>query len=57
MLYLEAGISVDAEGPVLLEPATHHLSMTIRMAQIDDRIMCLGFMTSDQSNPGGWPGG
>jgi branched-chain amino acid transport system substrate-binding protein len=35
---LESGISVDApEGPVLLDPATHHLSMTIRMAQIDDQ--------------------
>jgi branched-chain amino acid transport system substrate-binding protein len=35
---LESGIGFDApEGPVLLDPATHHLSMVIRMAQIDDQ--------------------
>jgi hypothetical protein len=32
---LESGISFDApEGRVLLDPATHHLTMTIRMAQV-----------------------
>lgn len=32
---LEFGISFDApEGRVLLDPATHHLTMTIRMAQV-----------------------
>lgn len=35
---LESGIGIDApEGPVLLDPATHHLSMVIRMAHIDDQ--------------------
>ena len=32
---LESGLTFDApEGPVTLDPATHHLAMTIRMAQI-----------------------
>jgi branched-chain amino acid transport system substrate-binding protein len=32
---LESGISFDApEGRVLLDPATHHLTMSIRMAQV-----------------------
>ena len=35
---LESGITFDApEGRVLLDPATHHLTMNIRMARIDDR--------------------
>ncbi len=35
---LESGITFDApEGRVLLDPATHHLTMTIRMAEIDDK--------------------
>jgi branched-chain amino acid transport system substrate-binding protein len=35
---LESGITFDApEGRVLLDPATHHLTMNIRMAQIDDQ--------------------
>jgi branched-chain amino acid transport system substrate-binding protein len=33
---LESGITFDApEGRVLLDPATHHLTMNIRMAKID----------------------
>ncbi len=35
---LESGITFDApEGRVLLDPATHHLTMNIRMAKVDDK--------------------
>ena len=34
---LESGITFDApEGRVLLDPATHHLTMNIRMAHVDE---------------------
>ena len=35
---LESGITFDApEGRVLLDPATHHLTMNIRMAKVDEK--------------------
>lgn len=35
---LESGITFDApEGRVLLDPATHHLTMKIRMARVDEK--------------------